>query len=372
MRILIFTRHYPPLLSGGARRPFLLAQGLRAAGADVRIVAPALPEGEPGLALGHPVLKPTAASETGHAAPSLRARMRLALLVPDPELPWVVRNARRIKEHARSYRPDVVLTTSPPESIHLGGAWLAGALDVPWVADVRDHWLLAPLMEERTFSLRRHVEGFLARRLLQRASLITAAERSMQREMRVYAPTVPTLHLPQPGPALLKATPVPSGRVFRVLHTGGFTTSHAERDIGPALDLVAEVRASAPHVHFLFQGALTSEERERASRVEGLTIKPPVSLVESWAEQQQASALLLVAADGAIMPPGKLSEYRAAGRPIATLGGSGWTAREGLDADPAQALIGWANGTREFPEGLAPPPSGADVAKTLLEAVGRL
>ena len=45
--LLIITRHYPPEVSGGARRPYLLACGLRDRGYRVAVASPFAPEGEP-------------------------------------------------------------------------------------------------------------------------------------------------------------------------------------------------------------------------------------------------------------------------------------------------------------------------------------
>ena len=81
-RLLLLTRHYPPAVSGGIRRPYLLARVLRDLGVEVRVIAPSLPEGEPGLAVPHPNRDPT--SDPGAARPSIRSIARDLLLWPDP------------------------------------------------------------------------------------------------------------------------------------------------------------------------------------------------------------------------------------------------------------------------------------------------
>jgi len=70
------------------------------------------------------------------------AQMVGQFAVPDP-LVWKWKNLRgQAVEVARRWQPDVVLSSSPPHSIHLLGRTVARAVNVPWVADFRDPYLI--------------------------------------------------------------------------------------------------------------------------------------------------------------------------------------------------------------------------------------
>ncbi|MBD3233330.1 MAG: hypothetical protein GF315_06355 [candidate division Zixibacteria bacterium] len=62
-------------------------------------------------------------------------------LIPSNEVTWnhfAFRKAVRIIE---SHRPQAILTTSPPNSVHLIGLKLSRKFSIPWVMDMRDEWV---------------------------------------------------------------------------------------------------------------------------------------------------------------------------------------------------------------------------------------
>ena len=112
------------------------------------------------------------------------------LLLPDPEVAWMpaaTRAARRIVEERGI---DVVLTTSPPASVHLVGSALRRRGDVRWVADLRDSWLANPhrRYEKRSVRAKRSVEERLARRILRRVDAVAAVTQFIADEARALVP----------------------------------------------------------------------------------------------------------------------------------------------------------------------------------------
>jgi hypothetical protein len=63
------------------------------------------------------------------------------LVVPDEAATWNVTAIPPALRIARAEKIDVVLTTSPPGSIHFVGAAVKRALGVRWIADLRDSLL---------------------------------------------------------------------------------------------------------------------------------------------------------------------------------------------------------------------------------------
>src|SRR5205085_6962136 len=60
------------------------------------------------------------------------------LLLPDENVTWNATAIPKAISIARSEGIDVVMTTSPPASVHLIGAAVKRATGVKWVADLRD------------------------------------------------------------------------------------------------------------------------------------------------------------------------------------------------------------------------------------------
>ena len=66
------------------------------------------------------------------------------LMVPDPQIVWARAAYLRSLLIARRERPDVIFSTSPPNSVNVLAAALARKLGVPWIADLRDPWTDGP------------------------------------------------------------------------------------------------------------------------------------------------------------------------------------------------------------------------------------
>ena len=372
--VLLLTRHYPPLVTAGARRPFLLARGLREAGCEVVVCAPALPAGERGLIVPHPAAEASSGAED-EVSEALRTPLRdwarAQLSLPDPDLRWSLRAAGHAKTWAArtGFSPDWVLTTSPPESVHVAGARLARALGARRACDLRDGWLDDPLLAQRRRRARRWAEGVIVRRLLRAADLVAAPTKAILEEARRHAPGVQTILLPQPGVASSLAPAVEGGDgVLTVLHTGSFSSSHDQRGIAPLVRLAAAY-AGDPRVRFVLRGRLTGAERA-AAREAGMEVRPPAPLETVWAEQASADVLVLVAAQGTRAVPGKLAEYRAAGRPVICLGGGPWReALPGHELAPEALLERLIDPAARGGFVPAPPPSPRDAADLLLDAM---
>ena len=60
--------------------------------------------------------------------------------VPDPRVWWVRPTARFLKKYLREHPVDVIVTTGPPQSMHLVGQRVSKATGIPWIPDFRDPW----------------------------------------------------------------------------------------------------------------------------------------------------------------------------------------------------------------------------------------
>lgn len=60
--------------------------------------------------------------------------------IPDPRILWLHPSVRFLKEYLKGHPVDAIVTTGPPQSMHLIGLKLSRATGLPWIADFRDPW----------------------------------------------------------------------------------------------------------------------------------------------------------------------------------------------------------------------------------------
>ena len=159
MKVLLVTMYWPPAGGAGVQRPLKFATHLPALGIETHVLAPDDPKW---IHRDEELQAPTQAwvhraryvgpsgrrpAEELHGAGALERATKMAMLtyrrvlVPDENVTW---NATAIPAAIRIVRSegiDVVVTTSPPNSVHLVGAAAKRVTGVRWVADVRDSML---------------------------------------------------------------------------------------------------------------------------------------------------------------------------------------------------------------------------------------
>lgn len=323
MNILFLTRHFPPAVSGGARRPYLWVRGLVEQGHAVFVIAPDIPCDIAGHEVPHPHRDP------GTGIPgrqTLRDHARDLLLWPDPDIRWTRRAIAAAKAHC-PFEPDWIITTSPPESIHAAGkALLAHWPNAKWAIDARDHWLVRPFRKQRLNPVRKKVEQAFARRMLSPARAIFAVNDLIRDEFAGYAPEAHAESLPH----FVARPPEPykfEGPGPHLVHTGSFKLSDPDVSIAPLLAAFEAVAGQQPDMRLHFAGRLRDDEQAAVAAStarDQIVTHGIVPLETALAMQAGADALIVVAAPEAPVPPGKLQEYRATGRPVIPVGDGDW------------------------------------------------
>ena len=371
MHFLIITRHYTPEPSGGARRPALLVKALRRLGHKVTIITPfRQADDRDHIYIPHPV---AAVSDLTHptymsqGAPLLntsttpfRDWLRTWLLWPDAEIRWCRRVEKYLKTHQLA--PDWLITTNPPESLHTIGARLVARMNCKWLAEFRDNWTVDPHREIlETSKIRAAIERHIAKNSLKSVNALMTVSEAVLAEARALAPKdTPSLIIGHFSEALKDAQQLPDSDI-NIVHTGGFTLSHRQREIEPLLDIFQKNAQNRPNLHLHLVGGLTPAEISSAEAMIDfkVTLYGAQPLHVCRALQAGSDALLLYASETSESLPGKYAEYRFANKPIFVLGYGPWT---GLIDDPA-AITPLAKGLPHLQKGdtsKAPPPKGLD------------
>ena len=340
MKVLLVTRHFPPGSGGGVQRPLKFASHLPAFGIETHVLAPEFP----GDTVADAELElPTQAwihrvryvgPQAGRPSELVESKQGLAkvgtqaallgrrLLVPDENVPWSTVALPVAIRLVRSEGIDVVLTTSPPPSLHLLGAAVKRTTRAKWVADLRDPLTSHPHRrgyESQLSRLKETSVGGVGRLVASQADAIVAASDAIAEEMQARKPKG-------------KVVTIANGCDFddfaglehhtseklRITHAGHF---HGKRDPKPFLRALAQ--SGLEDVVVRFAGDFRDADREYSdalglgARVELLG---DVSRRRSLELQRDSEALLLLIPEsggrGLGVLTGKIFEYLAAERPI--------------------------------------------------------
>ena len=342
MKLLLVTLYFPPAGGGGVQRPLKFATLLPALGIETHVLAPDDPKwvhsdaelALPTQAWVHraryvgPKGRRLADELHGRSGVDL-ARRRVSslgrrLLVPDENVTWNMTAIPKAIAIARREDIDIVLTTSPPASVHLIGAAVQAATGAKWVADLRDSLGAHPhrASDRMLVRMKEKTSEGVAHLVARRANAIVCAADTIADEARALKPrgSVVTIANGCDFDDFAGLTYTPGDRL-RITHAGSF---FGRRD--PRLFLRALADSGLDDVTVRFVGDFRPADREfmeslgLADRVE---LIPYVPRRRSLELQRDSDVLLLLIPEadgrGHGVLSGKLFEYLAAERPILAL-----------------------------------------------------
>ena len=289
-------------------------------------------------------------AKDARAAPSLKGvvgtdrgrRWWSRLIVPDATvISWSPAAAKAATSILRHDRPDVVFTSSPPESVHLLGLLLSRR-GVPWVADLRDGWTFEPP------TLRPYltgVDGALERHVINRADAVTAATAPLADYLRARGHNRHVVHLTNGfDPALVAEASDEHGTLdperFSLVYTGtgGLDGKDPRPFLGALQIVLAEQPALSSRLEVVFAGNFTEPEvaAMNAAPLRGVVrTLGHVPHLRSLGLQQAADGLLLITSvQKSHVATSKIYEYLAARKPILGLADRNAAAALLADAGP--------------------------------------
>ena len=281
MKVLLVTLYFPPAGGGGVQRPLKLATHLPELGIETHVLAPDDPKWihrddelpPPTLAWVHRVrfigpegrkpaeeLHGTAGLERYTKQASLFGRR---LLLPDENVTYNLTAIPAAIRIAREEGIDVVITTSPPPSVHFVGAAVKRATGARWIADLRDSLVAHPHRDAAKLSVRIKEQGVqaVASLVARQADAIVAVSDAIAEEMRTRSPRGPVVTIANGSDFEdFAGLEYNRGERFRITHAGSF---FGKRDPRPFLTALARVDG----VTARFVGDFRAADREWASAI---------------------------------------------------------------------------------------------------------
>ncbi len=329
----MFAYYFPPLGGGGVQRTLKYVKYLPAEGFESIVIAGAgrayaLRDG--GLMRDVP---PGTVVIRAHALPLQQAQWKLGAalrraglptrwvdeaLWPDGLVGWLPAAVRHGLRVARTRKPNVLYSTSKPETGHLAALIVHRITGIPWVADFRDAWTLNPFGQDSA----RHLpladaSARLERAVVAHASYITVVDESIDLlDMETDDPRRMIIRNgvdPDDLPAF--DSPAPASHRFRLSHVGAL---YGSRDAAPVFTALRDLAAQGKLDRDQFEMRIVGHTNVRKTDLDSL----PVTFIDyvdhetALGEMSGASALLFYQPPASPGSSGKIYEYLASGRPV--------------------------------------------------------
>jgi glycosyltransferase involved in cell wall biosynthesis len=364
-RLLIITHYFPPCGAVAVHRVLGFARHLPANGWDVCVVAPPRDKWEPyDESLLSSVPDQTKVLRVDYPGDPV-SRMASRLF---PYETWLPAAWPRISRLVSEWKPDCVLTTSPPDNVHLLGRRVQSRFGIPWIADLRDPWVRSQNSEHG-----RGLRGMLAR---------YCADMTMVRadHIAVNTPTYVRLlteSFPQHAGKIavytnghdLSGNEVSRGAERKpempvtLLHAGEIYLNRDPRPVFGALQsLRSNVADWSTGARFVLMGRWDSAEFDLPEVVRSAGVADCVELIEQVPHAQaltamrQADILVLLQSEETSAIPAKLYEYLTFGKPILAI------------ADP-RSDIGWVLASAGVTHRLIAPSDSEGVTRAVRDLV---
>jgi glycosyltransferase involved in cell wall biosynthesis len=253
--------------------------------------------------------------------------LRGNLLIPDARIFWVKPSVKLLTKYILENPVDVIITTGPPQSMHLIGMKLSEKTGIPWVADFRDPWTKIFFYNDLKLGKIAHrINQKLERKVVYSADVILVVSEQMKREFLQLNPKrIEVITNGFDDEDLAENTNLFDK--FTISHVGTINPSSNPQALWDALSGICLEDSSFKNdlrIHLAGQVDLkVLESVEKAGLNDNLVLQEYIPHPEALSIQRSSHILLLAlstspSAKGILT--GKIFEYLAARRAILGVG----------------------------------------------------
>ncbi len=250
------------------------------------------------------------------------------LFIPDPRCLWIRPSVRFLKKYLKEHPVDIIVSTGPPQSMHLIGMKLARATGLPWIADFRDPWTRIFYFKRLSLSAwatRRHKK--LEQQVLDNATAVIAVTPLVQKEFQEMTSTRVEMITNGYDETDFDDAVVERDGYFNLTHTGLFASDGNPETLWKVL---AEKCSKDPEFRKSLRIRLVGKtDREVIQAIEAAGLA--ANLVDNGYQPHEVAVKEQKCATVLMLPlrkepeykatlPGKLFEYLASGNPILGIG----------------------------------------------------
>ena len=255
------------------------------------------------------------------------------LFRPDPRCLWIGPSVRFLKKYLSEHPVDLIVSTGPPQSMHMIGLRLSRETGLPWIADFRDPW--TKIFYFKHLAMTPATERWhkkMEKMVLDEASAVVAVSPLVQQEFQAMTDTPVELITNGFDECDFSSEPCTqayggASQEFTITHTGLFAA-----DGNPTV--LWDVLAEKCHADEAFRKLLrikligkTDDQILKAMKDRGLEsslINMGYQTHSVAVEQQRLASVLILPLrkepEYRAVLPGKLFEYLASQRPILGIG----------------------------------------------------
>ncbi len=250
------------------------------------------------------------------------------LFIPDPRCLWIRPSVRFLKKYLKEHPVDIIVSTGPPQSMHLIGMKLARATGLPWIADFRDPWtkiFYFKRLSLSAYATRRHKK--LEQQVLDNATAVIAVTPLVQKEFQEMTSTRVEMITNGYDETDFDDAVVERDGYFNLTHTGLFASDGNPETLWKVL---AEKCSKDPEFRKSLRIRLVGKtDREVIQAIEAAGLA--ANLVDNGYQPHEVAVKEQKCATVLMLPlrkepeykatlPGKLFEYLASGNPILGIG----------------------------------------------------
>ncbi|MFO7888726.1 MAG: glycosyltransferase [bacterium] len=104
--------------------------------------------------------------------------IRLNFFIPDAKIGWIPFAVHKGKQILKQESPDIIMSSSPPPTVHLIAKRLARYSGIPWIADFRDPWTEIHYYNNKRTVITRRIDKHLEKSVIDSASHLTCVSKN--------------------------------------------------------------------------------------------------------------------------------------------------------------------------------------------------